>query len=130
MGTWMIDNLKELPADFITHPENIDGEHGYYYNYTSSRNACPVGWKLPEAQNAFDVLSLSENAYGTLLSELPIEGAVGYYNANLDPRPANVFWTWLQDGYIGNDLNYGTMTRTSYNISGWGGFTIRCVKEN
>jgi uncharacterized protein (TIGR02145 family) len=47
IGTWMIDNSKEVEYYYDAYPSHESGERGYYYHLSQAASACPQGFRLP-----------------------------------------------------------------------------------
>jgi hypothetical protein len=58
LGTWMIDAMRELPADITSGMRNEDGSFGFYYSASKSENLCPAGWTIPSYVDASRIMSL------------------------------------------------------------------------
>jgi hypothetical protein len=129
IGTWMIDNLKELPADYTHHALLTEGERGYYYKYETSRTACPAGWHLPSASQTAKMTAFALLLEGSAPYNSLYVNRAGYFAGNSStPRLANTYF-WLADGYVGAGGVDGKFAEQniSYNMTDWA-FSLRCVK--
>ena len=156
--TVMAENLRYRPNggqfwEYYIYKLDISTDFGYYYDYNTAKNVCPIGWHLPSKMEFNNLLESiggeGKNAYNALLPS----GYTGFHalmgghmmgcggNFFYDKENLACFWSSTKTNSSDNLLGYvfiyelkmNVLQRTAsvdYAFCNDEGASVRCFKDN